>query len=48
MRMRLVLGAIFGFFILLMIVVWIVSERSHPVLLDEQGRPVKSGEHAHH
>lgn len=48
MRVRWLLGAVFGFFVVFLMVVWVVSERARPVLLDERGQPVKSGDRSHH
>jgi len=40
--MKYFLAAVFGFFIALMVAVYLGSKHANPVLLDEHGKPVRT------
>ena len=40
MRFPILLGVIFAFFIGVLVVAYLATQRAHPVMLDEHGRPV--------
>jgi hypothetical protein len=44
--LTIVLGAIFVFFCAVLIFVFVETTRAHPVMLDQQGKPINSQPHA--
>lgn len=47
MMVKWVLRGVFVLFVAIMVGVWVLSHRAHPVLLDERGQPVHASDHGH-